>query len=1008
MKRITLQRVGIMIVLALAIIIPAHSAFAQSAPSGPDNKYCLPGNIPEFGTSDGPAQLPENCFYTALSATPSPGSVVSVPVSSTRPAIQTIVNNLQCGQTLQFQAGASYDVSNLTFPAKNCSSNDWITVETSDYNQLPPEGTRISPCWAGVASLPGRPAYACPANGPEDVMAQLTLDPDTNISVPGDHYRFIGLEVTRTPGLTGVVYEIFEDEYGSNIIFDRDWIHGDATHETQHAIQNDDANHIALIDSYVNDMHCIANGACGDSQDFSGGNDKNVGDTGVFKIVDNFLEASGENIIFGGEGSVDTPADIEVRSNYFFKPQTWNPSSTSYFGTEFIVKNLFELKNAQRVLLEGNVMQNSWGGFTQVGPAIVFTPKNQVSATGTYLCPLCQVKNITVRYNDVSNVGQPLQISTGENGATAPNSFATAGNSYSIHDDIFDGISYPTCFGCASYQDEISEGGWATSTPPSTDILHDVDINHITEVTDLLSTTKGGFLELGALNTSTFPQLPYNITINNSIFYAGYWGPWSIGGGTTDCAWAENSPLAKFNACWASYSFAGNVLAGGLTIGQTPTWPSGNFFPTSQASIGFTNLDGGVGGDYTLAPGSAYKGAATDGTDPGANIALVDSYTAGDLLGNGSGGTVTQEPPTVSVTSPVPSATLFGTVTLSANATAGTYPLSSVQFEVDGSLVGSALSSAPYTYSLNTLTLTNGPHTISAEVKDTSGDVVISQSVSVTVNNAASTGTPASGTLSLSASSLTFGSITVGTSSPTQRITLTNNTAQSVTLTNLTIAPPFLIPTNYCVANTTWNGSIAPDTHCDMYVEFTPQVDGASTGTLSFSAGGMSFEASLTGTGTGEVTGGGGSGGGSSSGGGTTTGGGSSGTGSSGSSGGGSVSVPSSGTTSTSTPASLESLLQSLIAELDSLIAQENTVIVSQLSQNLMVGDINNQVSLLQEFLDYNGYPVSTTGIGSLGNLGTYFGTKTQAALAQFQAASGLPSTGFFGPLTRQYLEGKW
>ena len=33
-------------------------------------------------------------------------------------------------------------------------------------------------------------------------------------------------------------------------------------------------------------------------------------------------------------------------------------------------KNLFELKNAQRVLFEGNILENSWGGFSQRGFAI--------------------------------------------------------------------------------------------------------------------------------------------------------------------------------------------------------------------------------------------------------------------------------------------------------------------------------------------------------------------------------------------------------------------------------------------------------------------------------------------------------------------------------------------------------------------------------------------------------------------------------------------------------------
>ena len=98
---------------------------------------------------------------------------------------------------------------------------------------------------------------------------------------------------------------------------------------------------------------------------------------GPYKIADNFLEAAGENILFGGGGAAATPADIQISHNHMFKPTTWMKGQAGYIGgttgNPFIVKNLFELKNAQRVLIEGNIMENSWGGFTQVGFAIVLT-----------------------------------------------------------------------------------------------------------------------------------------------------------------------------------------------------------------------------------------------------------------------------------------------------------------------------------------------------------------------------------------------------------------------------------------------------------------------------------------------------------------------------------------------------------------------------------------------------------------------------------------------------------
>ena len=62
-----------------------------------------------------------------------------------------------------------------------------------------------------------------------------------------------------------------------------------------------------------------------------------------------------------------------------YKPLTWKPDQPGFVGgtsgRPFIVKNLFELKNAQRVLFEGNILENTWGGFSQKGFAIVLTPK---------------------------------------------------------------------------------------------------------------------------------------------------------------------------------------------------------------------------------------------------------------------------------------------------------------------------------------------------------------------------------------------------------------------------------------------------------------------------------------------------------------------------------------------------------------------------------------------------------------------------------------------------------
>ncbi len=92
-------------------------------------------------------------------------------------------------------------------------------------------------------------------------------------------------------------------------------------------------------------------------------------------------------------------------------------------------------------------------------------------------------------------------------------------------------------------------------------------------------------------------------------------------------------------------------------------------------------------------------------------------------------------PPTVSITFPVANATLSGTVNLTATAT-DDVAVASVQFKVDTADVGSAISSAPYSYSLNTGTLLDGNHILTAMATDTSGNTATSTGITVKVNNA--------------------------------------------------------------------------------------------------------------------------------------------------------------------------------------------------------------------------------------------------------------------------------
>jgi hypothetical protein len=96
-------------------------------------------------------------------------------------------------------------------------------------------------------------------------------------------------------------------------------------------------------------------------------------------------------------------------------------------------------------------------------------------------------------------------------------------------------------------------------------------------------------------------------------------------------------------------------------------------------------------------------------------------------------------PPTISITAPASGATVSGTVTVTTSVSANTI---SVQFQVDGNNTGAAVTSAPFSYSLNTTTLTNAAHLITAVASNAVGQATTSAAVSVTVNNASDTTAP--------------------------------------------------------------------------------------------------------------------------------------------------------------------------------------------------------------------------------------------------------------------------
>jgi hypothetical protein len=598
---------------------PLSAGVTSSSSTVPtaENAYCAKGDIWTGATSDGPAHLPQGCIYTGLDGSPSPGKVSLLAAGGD---VVSAVKAARCGDTIQLQEGASFILKgDPSFPSKNCDAKHWITIRTSAADSaLPPEHARINPSYAGVASLSGRPAFSGPN---KNVMAKLLVSGAGAVQI-GDHYRLIGLEITRPHD--GKWYNALIGLAGSHIILDRNWIHGDPIADTTHLVQTrDGSDHVAIINSYMTDAHCKASPAtCSDAQDWGDGGH------GVFmKAYNNFMEASGESIIFGGGAAVIITSDAEIRLNHMFKPLTWNPLDKKFIGTKFTVKNNFELKEGQRILVEGNIMENTWGGFTQNGANILVTPKNQNGSNGRNLCPICFVSDVTLRYNYVVHGAQGLQVA---NGRSDTGGWSLGGHNYSIHDLVFDGMQYPECYQCGHFLNELSSGYRSDGPPPAAEVMHDVTLNHVTIVnTGFLATgqTATGFMDMNgppAGNKTATPRID-NFQLMNSIGDAGTSGAYPTGGGSDNCSVGAKTVADKVAACWTgASSFTGNLLVTDHSV-STLIFPSGNFTVSAWSKVGFVNFNGGDGGDYHLQQSSRYHHAGTDGMDLGADIDSVDS-----------------------------------------------------------------------------------------------------------------------------------------------------------------------------------------------------------------------------------------------------------------------------------------------------------------------------------------------------------------------------------------------
>ncbi|MDO9194373.1 MAG: Ig-like domain-containing protein, partial [Undibacterium sp.] len=180
------------------------------------------------------------------------------------------------------------------------------------------------------------------------------------------------------------------------------------------------------------------------------------------------------------------------------------------------------------------------------------------------------------------------------------------------------------------------------------------------------------------------------------------------------------------------------------TVSATESGTSGTITLSANATdnVGVTKVDFYVDnvlkGSKTSAPYSITLNSTTL-TNAGHTL-IAKAYDAANNIGNSNAVNFTISNPVTDTTAPTVTVTTPGSsgiITLSASAT-DNVGVSLVEFYVDGLLKGST-NLAPYTLALNSSTLSNGTHTLSAKAYDAANNVGVSGMVNFAVNNSAAT-----------------------------------------------------------------------------------------------------------------------------------------------------------------------------------------------------------------------------------------------------------------------------
>ena len=468
--------------------------------------------------------------------------------------LQAALDTSRPGDVILLQAGASY-TGNFRLPAK--SGNQYITIRSNaDASQFA-EQSRVAPEHA---------RWMPTLRSPNDEPA-IATEPGAH------HWRLQWLAFEANAGGVGDIITLGDGSFDGqrdlasvphHIVLDGLVIRGSATAGQKRAIALNSASTV-IRNSDIRDIKAIGQ----DSQAICGWNGP-----GPYLIENNYLEAAGENVMFGGADPAIrelVPSDITVRGNYMAKPLEWRAE-----GSPWSVKNLFELKNARRVLVERNVFEHNWVD-AQNGYAVLFTPNNQDGGA-----PWTIVADVTFRFNVVRHSASGINMLGADYGHRSEQM-----RRIKVEHNLFYDIG----------------GQWGGQGA-----FLQIGNQPAELVFDHNTVLQSGSIMIVYGNGDGRPLPIDNLHFTNNLVLHNDTGILGDGVGI------GNEAIAAY---MRRETIRRNVIFGG----DASLYPRDNFFP-SIAELDAQFVDS-RGEDYRLKPSSPYASAATDGRAVGASVAAL-------------------------------------------------------------------------------------------------------------------------------------------------------------------------------------------------------------------------------------------------------------------------------------------------------------------------------------------------------------------------------------------------